>query len=351
MSRYKVRPGRSRTRFVALAVAGLALASGLAGCGPPADGYEIKVGLVHPASHSYYQAFTRFKDEVEQRSEGRVRVKIFHSGQLGGEREMQEMVTLGTLEMALSGILVIYDPLFAVFELPYLYDDRDHVKRVMASGLIQRTGEPLRQHNLRVVGMYENGFRNITNSTRAIRTPRDVGGLKIRVPENPAQLETFGLLGSVVTPMSISELYSALQQNVVDGQENPLQNIMSGKYFEVQRHLSMTGHIYNLAYVIVNDRFWSGLPEELQGIVQEALDASSAYQLELAARLDIELLDTLKARGMQVTHPDRDAFREATLPVYDRFYTRFGGRARGIVEEIHSLRAAPAPSATDSDRP
>jgi TRAP-type transport system periplasmic protein len=324
-----------------LSMAALVLVLGLAGCGPGADGYEIKVGLVHPMSHSYYQAFTQFKEQVEQRSEGRVRIKIFHSGQLGGEREMQEMVALGTLEMALTGILVIYDPLFAVFELPYLYDDRDHVKRVMASGLIQRTGEPLRQHKLRVVGMYENGFRNITNSTRAIHSPRDVGGLKIRVPENPAQLETFGVLGSVVTPMSLSELYSALQQNVVDGQENPLQNIVSGKYFEVQRHLAMTGHIYNLAYVVVNDRFWSGLPDELRQVVQESLDASSAYQLELAARLDTELLDTLQARGMQITYPDREAFREATLPVYDRFFTRFGGRAQSIVDEIQALRAGP----------
>jgi TRAP-type transport system periplasmic protein len=334
---------RSVRRFplFAAVVAGILLQAGLTACHSAGDGYEISVGLVHPMSHSYYQAFTRFKQEVEERTGGEVRVKIFHSGQLGGEREMQEMVTLGTLQMALSGILVIYDPLFAVFELPYLYEDREHVKRVMASGLIERTGEPLRQHNLRVVGMYENGFRNITNSTRAIHTPRDVRGLKIRVPENPAQLETFGVLGSVVTPMSLAELYSALQQSVVDGQENPLQNIYSGKYFEVQSHLSMTGHIYNLAYVMVNDRFWGDLPEELRSIVQEALTASSAYQLQLAARLDAELLDTLQARGMQVTHPDKDAFREATAPVYDRFYTRFGDRARGIVDEIASLRAEP----------
>jgi TRAP-type transport system periplasmic protein len=347
MNRYKTRPASVLVRVAALIAAALLLVLG--GCGSERDGYEIKVGLVHPTSHSYYQAFVRFKEEVEQRSDGRVRVSIFHSGQLGGEREMQEMVTLGTLEMALTGILVIYDPLFAVFELPYLYEDRDHVKRVMASGLIQRTGEPLLRRDLRVVGMFENGFRNITNSTRAIHSPRDVGGLKIRVPENPAQLETFGVLGSVVTPMSLSELYSALQQNVVDGQENPLQNIVSGKYFEVQRHLAMTGHIYNLAYIVVNDRFWSGLPDDLRQIVQESLDASSAYQLELASRLDVELLDTLQARGMQITHPDRAAFREATHPVYERFYTRFGGRARGIVEEIEALRSVPPPVDVGSD--
>src|SRR5512137_1807489 len=174
--------------------------------------YTMKVGIGHPPGQSFVVASDRFKEMVEKRSNNRVKVDIFHSSQLGGEREMQEMVALGTLEMSVSGIVVVYEPLFARLEAPFLYRDRDHIKKVMDSPVVADLSQTLLAKGIRMVGFYENGFRNITNSKRPINAPADVRGLKIRTPENLAQIETFKALGAVATPMAYSELYSALAQ-------------------------------------------------------------------------------------------------------------------------------------------
>jgi tripartite ATP-independent transporter DctP family solute receptor len=329
----RMKVGRLRSVFLVVAVFTIGLfSSGLA------QQHTLRIGLVHTPAHSYYQAFERFKENVETRSDGQVSVQILHSGQLGGEREMQEMVSLGTLEMSLTGVIVVYEPLFAIFELPFLYADRDHVRRVIDSGVIQEAGEGLVAQNLRLVAMFENGFRNITNSVRPINSPADVAGLSIRTPENAAQIETFRALGAVVTPMAFNELYGALQQGVVDGQENPLQNIMSGRLYEVQEHLAITGHIYNLAYVVASESFLMSLSEDLRAIVLEEAAAASSYQLDLAEALDDELLAQLEGHGMQVTYPDQEAFREATAGVYDIFFERFGDQAREYIARIQELQ-------------
>jgi len=297
----------------------------------------IKIGIGHPPGQSFVVASEKFKEMVEKRSSNRLKVEIFHSSQLGGEREMQEMVALGTLEMSVSGITVVYEPLFALLEAPFLYRDRDHIKKVMDSPVVAELSQTLLNKGIRMVGFYENGFRNITNSKRAINAPADVKGLKIRTPENLAQIETFKALGAVATPMAYSELYNALAQGVVDGQENPLQNIWTGKMYEVQKHLAITGHIYNSAYILASNKFWTGLPADLRKIADESIKEASYFQLDFVANLDKKLLEDCKAKGMQVTFPDQEAFRKATAPAYDAFYAKFGDRARKIIETIRGL--------------
>jgi tripartite ATP-independent transporter DctP family solute receptor len=302
-----------------------------------AQTYSIKFGIGQPPAQSFVVASERFKEAVEKKSGGRMKVDIFHSSQLGGEREMQEMVALGTLEMSVSGITVIYEPLYAMLEAPFLYRDREHIKKVMASPVVAELGESLLKKGIRYVGFYENGFRNITNSKRAINAPADVKGLKIRTPENLAQIETFKALGAVATPMAFSELYNALAQGVVDGQENPLQNIWTGKMYEVQKHLAMTGHIYNSAYILASNKFWTGLPADLRKIAEESIKEASYWQLDYIAGLDKKLLDDCKAKGMQVTTPDREAFRKATAPAYEVFYAKFGDRGKKMIEAIRGM--------------
>jgi TRAP-type transport system periplasmic protein len=299
--------------------------------------YTMKVGIGHPPGQSFVVASERFKEMVEKRSNNRVKVDIFHSSQLGGEREMQEMVALGTLEMSVSGIVVVYEPLFALLEAPFLYRDRDHIKKVMDSPVVAELSQTLLAKGIRMVGFYENGFRNITNSKRPINAPADVRGLKIRTPENLAQIETFKALGAVATPMAYSELYNALAQGVVDGQENPLQNIWTGKMYEVQKHLAMTGHIYNSAYILASNKFWTGLPADLRKIAEDSIKEASYWQLDYIATLDQKLLEDCKGKGMQVTTPDRNAFRTATAPAYDAFYAKFGDRGRKIIEAIRGM--------------
>jgi tripartite ATP-independent transporter DctP family solute receptor len=232
---------------------------------------------------------------------------------------------------------VIYEPLYAMLEAPFLYRDRDHIKKVMASPIVAELSESLLKKGIRYVGFYENGFRNITNSKRAINDPADVKGLKIRTPENLAQIETFKALGAVATPMAFSELYNALAQGVVDGQENPLQNIWTGKMYEVQKHLAMTGHIYNSAYILASDKFWTGLPADLRKIAEDSIKEASYWQLDYIAGLDKKLLDDCKAKGMLVTTPDREAFRKATAPAYDAFYAKFGDKGKQIIEAIRGM--------------
>jgi tripartite ATP-independent transporter DctP family solute receptor len=303
----------------------------------PAQTYTIKIGIAHPPDHSFVIASQNFKNLTEKRSNGRLKVEIFPSSQLGGEREMQEMVALGTLEMTVTGVIVTYEPLYALLEAPYLYRDRDHIRKVMESAVVADLGETLIKKGLRMVGFYENGFRHITNSTRPINSPADVKGLKIRTPENLAQVETFKALGAVATPMAYSELYNAMAQGVVDGQENPLQNIWTGKMFEVQKHLAMTGHIYNSAYIIVSNKFWMALPADLRKIAEESIREASRGQMDAVANLDKKLLEELKAKGMQVTVPHQEAFRKATAPAYDAFYAKFGDRGRKIIGAIRSM--------------
>ena len=299
--------------------------------------YTIKIGTVFSPGHSHVLAYEKFKEKVEGRSNGRIKVEIYPSSQLGGDREMMEMISIGTLEMTNTGLVSLYEPIFAILESPFLFRDRAHIKKVFQSPQVAEMSEALTKRNLRIVGFMENGFRNITNNKRPINSPADVKGLKIRVLENMIFVETFKALGAIPTPMPYSELFSALQQGVVDGQENPLQNILNAKMFEVQKHLALTGHIYNSLYITVNNKFWTGLPADLRKIADDSIREACDWQMDYVANLDNSLLNELKAKGMQVTSPDRDAFRKATAPAYDALYAKFGERARKIVEAFRSM--------------
>jgi TRAP-type transport system periplasmic protein len=297
----------------------------------------VKVGLTHNQAHSFTKALQLFAELVEERTENRYEIKIYHSSQLGGEQELQQMVTIGSVEMALSGVLNSYEPLFSVFEMPYLYRDREHVLKVNNSDIIMDVSASLHPKGLHLLGFYENGFRNITNSVRPINTPDDMRGLLIRTPENTAQIETIRALGAIPTPMSFSELYTALIQGVVDGQENPLQNIWNGRFYEAQRHLAVTHHIYNSVYIITGRNFWLSLPEEDRAIFKECLIESTLWQLDYMEHRDQELAILMQAEGMEFTYPDKDLFEQATLSAYEALYRQLGEKARDIVNQIKAL--------------
>jgi tripartite ATP-independent transporter DctP family solute receptor len=298
---------------------------------------DLKIGHGHTEQHSFHLAMQRFAELLEEKAPGSFDVTIFANSQLGSEREMQEQLTFGTLEIAVTGVLGIYEPKLALLELPFLFRDRDHVQAAQHSEAVAELVADLPAQGLRLIGFVENGFRNITNNVRPIEAPADVGGLKIRTPENQAQIETFRALDAQPTPMPFSELYAALRQGVVDGQENPLQNIHDGKLFEVQKHLAMTGHIYNSAYIVISETFLQGLSESDRTAILEAADEAGTWQLNYIAGREAELLALLKEAGMLVTTPDKAAFVEATQPAYEVFYTQYGDAARDFVEAIRGL--------------
>jgi len=299
---------------------------------------KVKFGLSHSQNHSFTQALSHFDSLLQIKLPNKFEVEIYHSAILGSEKEMLEMLTLGSLEGVLTGLLNNYDPLFAIFEMPYLYRDRKHVFEVFTGETIRKAAKPLEERGIVFTGFYENGFRHLTNSIKPIHTPSDITNMLIRTPENPAYLATFKAMEVIPTPMSFSELYTALLQGVVDGQENPLQNIWFGRLYEAQKHIALTGHIYNAAYVLFSKRFWDSLNEEEKEIFRECVAASSLWQLAYMQRLDNSLEAKLKEKGMEFTYPDKDAFEEASKAAYEEMYQQLGDRARVVVEEIRSIK-------------
>jgi len=298
----------------------------------------LKVGAMHSRQHSFTRALEQFGRSLEAKTAGRFRVKVYFGGQLGSEKVLQEMLTIGTAEMTVTGVLNTYEPLFALFEMPYLYRDREHIMKVNAGPVMEEVAASLPARGLRLIGFYENGFRHITNSERPIHQPADVVGLKIRTPENQAQIETFRALRADPVSMPFPELYSALLLGTVQGQENPLQNIWSGRLHEVQDRIAMTAHIYNSAYVLVSERFWKTLSEDDRRIFRECVAESSRRQLAHMEQLDVELEEKLRQKGMEFTYPDRAAFEAACKPAYEAVFKRLGPQAREIVNRIRETR-------------
>lgn len=305
-----------------------------------AEKLVIKVGHGHTATHSYQLGLEQSAKMIAEKTDGRIELKFFPSAQLGNERQMQESLTTGTLEMTITGLANLYDPAFALFDFPFLYDNRDQIKAVMYSDLMEEMGKGIEPKGLKIVGLMEVGFRNIT-SNKKINGPEDLKGFKIRTPESPAQIETFRAMGAIPTPMPFSELYGALQQGVVDGQENPLENIYNGKLFEVQDYVTESRHIFNFAYVFYSKRLWDKLSAEDQKIISESIVAGCLWQMDYLAEKEAEYKKMLQDNGMEFISPDRDAFRKASEGAFSSdFVKNLEPRASEIIARIRAIVAA-----------
>jgi len=297
----------------------------------------IKVGHGHTATHSYQVGLEHSAKAIAEKTNGRITLKFYPSAQLGNERQMQESLTTGTLEMTITGLANLYDPAFALFDFPFLYDNRTQIKNVMYSDLMKEMGKGLIKKGLRIVGLMEVGFRNVT-SNKPINTPADLKGFKIRTPESPAQIECFKAMGATPTPMSFSELYGALQQGVVDGQENPLENIYNGKLYEVQKYVNVTRHIYNFAYVFISEKFWKTLSPEDMGLIAAEIKKGCLWQIDYLKEKEADYANKLKERGMTFVEVDRNLFREAAMGAYEsNFVKKLEPRSSEIIKEIRRI--------------
>ena len=297
----------------------------------------IKVGHGHTATHSYQLGLERSAQAIKDATNGRITLKFYPSAQLGNERQMQESLTTGTLEMTITGLANLYDPAFALFDFPFLYDNRTQIKNVMYSDLMKDMGQGLIKKGLRIIGLMEVGFRDVT-SNKPINTPADLKGFKIRTPESPAQIECFKAMGAMPTPMSFSELYGALQQGVVDGQENPLENIFNGKLYEVQKYVNVTKHIYNFAYVFISEKFWKTLSSEDQKLIASEVKKGCLWQIDYLKEKEADYADQLRAKGMTFVEVDRNLFREAAMGAYQSdFVKKLEPRSSEIIEQIRAI--------------
>ncbi|MBB3064141.1 MULTISPECIES: TRAP transporter substrate-binding protein [Limibacillus] len=264
-------------------------------------------------------------------------VATYGSSQLGKDSELLSKLKLGTVDFALpSSVMSSVAPEFGVFEMPYLVKDREHMKRIEAEVFWPQIAPAAEAQGFKVLAIWENGFRHITNNVRPITVPDDLKGIKLRTPKGEWRVKMFQSYGANPTPMAFSEVFVALQTGVIDGQENPFAQITSAKFQEVQKYLSLTGHVYTPAYITVGMNKFSSLPENVQALLSEAAKETQAFVYETAANLEVELLQVLKDGGMAVNDADKDAFVKASAGIYEEFATQVPG-GKEMVDKALSL--------------
>ncbi len=261
-----------------------------------------------------------YAKRVNAALKGKVEVKVFPSSQLGTDEQMIKGTRAGTLEMFVpSTIMSTVEPKYGVFEMPYLIKDWNHIRKVAASPEIKRAlFEPLPAKGVRALALWENGFRHITNNVRPIVKPEDLKGIKLRVPSGVWRVRMFKVYGANPTPLAYAEVYSALQSGVMDGQENPFVQIWSGRFHEVQKYLSLTGHVYSPAYPVVAEKWWQTLPADIRATLERIAVETQEVAWREGERLDNELIGKLRA-ALKVNEVDKQAFIQASKSVYEDF--------------------------------
>lgn len=287
----------------------------------------LQVGITLAEDSHYYKGLEHFADLVEEKSEGELAIEIFPNGSLGGERDMVESLQVGSLDMVLTstGPLGGFAPEINVVDLPFLFENREHAYKVLDGEIGQDLLSGLEDQSLKGLAWWENGFRHITNSQHPIEKPEDLKGLKIRTMENNVHMDSFKAMGADPTPMSFTELFTALQQGVVDGQENPVPIISTSRFYEVQDYLTLTGHFYSPAALLVSSQVFDGLSEDQQKALQEAASEGAEYEREIVAEMEDEMIADLKDQGMKIVEDvDKKAFQKATTSVYDQYSDQVG---------------------------
>jgi TRAP-type transport system periplasmic protein len=267
-----------------------------------------------------------FAKEVETRTKGRIKVQPFYSGSLGGERESIEAVQLGTQELTFTstGPVPNFVPEARILDVPFLFRDKAHARMVLDGAIGAEMLAKFEAKGFKALAWGENGIRHMTNSKRAVNAPEDLKGLKMRTMENPVHIAAYKGFGIVTTPMAFPEVFTALQQGTVDGQENPLSVIMAAKFDQVQKHLSLTGHVYSPAIFLMNKAAFDKLSAEDKAHFVEAAKVAVKANRARVDEDDAKGAAELKAKGMQVIEVDKAKFVAALGPVNVEFEKQFG---------------------------
>ena len=298
---------------------------------------ELKLGHVGEPGSLIGAAADHFAQLANSRLAGKYKIVTYGSSQLGGDKEMMQKLKLGTIDMVEpSTVMSSIADMYGVFEMPYLVKSRDHMKRIEKEVFWPKIEPASEAKGYKVLAVWENGFRQITNNKHPIVKPADLQGIKLRVPEGKWRVKMFQAYGANPSPMKFSEVFTALQTGVMDGQENPLSQIASAKFYEVQKYLSMTGHVYTPAYLVVGVNKWKTLPADVRKILEDSAKETQAFVYEKGAKDDEELLTKMKAAGIQVNEADKDAFIAASKPVYDEFAKEVPG-AKEIIDRAIQL--------------
>ncbi|HEX5212380.1 MAG TPA: TRAP transporter substrate-binding protein [Pseudolabrys sp.] len=301
---------------------------------------QIKFGHIGAPDSLFSQSAELFAARANARLGGKAKIVIYGSSQLGGDTELLKMLKLGTVDLALlSTVMTSVAPEFGVFEMPYLVRDRAHAARI-ADNVVRPMLAPIAEKaGYYILGVWENGFRQITNNKHPIVKPQDLQGLKLRVPKSVWRPKMFQAYGADPKPMSLKAVFVALQTGAVDAQENSLTQIYSQKFQDVQKYLSMTGHVYTPAYVTAGANF-ARLPPDVQKVLADTAKEVEPDVFRLAARLDDELLDKIKQSGIKVNAVDKPAFVAASKDIYEEFSQQVPA-GKGLIDKCLSLATGP----------
>jgi len=327
------RAGLARLARIAAVAAFASLAAA-----PVAAQVEIKLGHVGEPGSLFQKSADEFARRANAKLGAKGKVVVYGSSQLGGDKEMVQKLKLGTLDMAVPSTVMSSEvDLFGIFEMPYIVKDRAHMSRIEREIFWPKLEPEAEKKGLRVLAVWENGVRHITNNKRPIRVPADLQGIKLRVPEGKWRVKMFQAYGANPSPMKFSELFTALQTGVMDGEENPFTQIYSAKLQEVQKYLSLSGHVYTPAYLVVGMKRYDALPADVRKILEDTAKETQAYVYEVAAKDDADLLGKLKAEGMQVNDVDQNAFVAASKGIYEEFGKEVPG-AKALIDRAVALR-------------
>ena len=293
----------------------------LAGCSGEDDARVLKLAHGLDVSHPVHLAMVHLADRVTELSGGRMRVDIHPSGQLGEERELIEMLQIGSIAMTKvsASPLESFVPQMQVFSIPYVFRNQEHLWRVLEGEIGRSLLEAGEKYYLRGLGYYDAGPRNFYTSGTPVRVPTDLNGLKIRVQKSITSTRMVQTLGGSATPIDWGELYSALQQGVVDGAENNLPSFFLSRHYEVSRYLTMDEHTWVPDVLLISTPVWDELSPEERGWLQEAVASSVVEQRRLWGEAIEEALAQVRAAGVEVIEPDKDAFRRAAEPMFESY--------------------------------
>lgn len=290
----------------------------------------MKLGIVTNKDRSLTKGLVKFAELVEKETEGSIKGEVFSDGVLGGDRQVMEALQMGTVHATAvsTGPVAAFAPRFDAFDLPFLFKDKATAYKVFDGPIGQEVLQDLPKAKLIGLAYWENGFRHLTNNRRPVKTAEDIKGLKIRTLESKVHVDAWKLLGANPTPMSFSQLYTGLEQSVVDGQENPFGNVVASKFYEVQKYLTTTGHIYNANVFLVSKPFWDSLTDSERAAVKKAAEEAKVYQRQLNEQEDQDSVKYLTDKGMQImalNSGEQEKMQEILKPLYQQVSKSIGG--------------------------
>jgi tripartite ATP-independent transporter DctP family solute receptor len=321
-----------RTLLIACALLALPSSSSFA------QKLELRFGHVSEPGSLLSLTAEEFAKRANAKLGDKAMVAVYPSSQLGSDKDMLQKLKLNQLQLWLpSTIMSSVAPEFGVFEMPYIIHDREHMKRVIEQ-LSDKVFVPAaKAKGVLILGTWENGFRHVTNNQRPIINPEDLKGIKLRVPQGEWRVKMFRAYGANPTPLAYGEVFTALKTGVMDGQENPLSQIWGGKFYEVQKYLSLTGHVYSPAWVVASPEYFAKLPADVQKALSETGKECEEFSRQLSAKMDSELLDKMvKESGIKVNEADKKAFVAASKPVYDEYAKSVHGGGE-LIKQIQAL--------------